>query len=161
MPKILIVEDNEENRDALSRRLQRRGFQVVMAFDGKLGIEAAKTEMPDLILMDMNMPEIDGWQATKQLKTDPETAHIPVIALTAHAMGGDRERAIEAGCVDYHPKPVELPKLLTQIETILTLKQGTGGASPADAVAGQKAQVVREDDAKKRVIPITTVGNGA
>ena len=119
MPKILIVEDNEENRDALSRRLQRRGFEVVMAFDGKLGVEAAKTEMPDLILMDMNMPEVDGWEATKQVKADPVIAHIPVIALTAHAMAGDRDRAIAAGCVDYHTKPVELPKLLGQIEQIL------------------------------------------
>ncbi len=120
MPKILIVEDNEENRDALSRRLQRRGFQVVMAFDGKLGVAAAKVELPDLILMDMNMPEVDGWEATKQVKADPVTAHIPVIALTAHAMAGDRDRAIAAGCVDYHTKPVELPKLLTQIEAILS-----------------------------------------
>ena len=119
MPKILIVEDNEENRDALSRRLQRRGFEVVMAFDGKLGVAAAKTEMPDIILMDMNMPELDGWEATKQVKADPATAHIPVIALTAHAMAGDRDRAIAAGCVDYHTKPVELPKLLEQIEQIL------------------------------------------
>ena len=120
MPKILIVEDNEENRDALSRRLQRRGFQVVMAFDGRLGVAAAKVELPDLILMDMNMPEVDGWEATKQVKADPITAHIPVIALTAHAMAGDRDRAIQAGCVDYHTKPVELPKLLTQIEAILS-----------------------------------------
>ena len=120
MPKILIVEDNEENRDALSRRLQRRGFQVVMAFDGRLGVAAAKVELPDLILMDMNMPEVDGWEATKQVKADPVTAHIPVIALTAHAMAGDRDRAIQAGCVDYHTKPVELPKLLTQIEAILS-----------------------------------------
>ena len=119
MPKILIVEDNEENRDALSRRLQRRGFEVVMAFDGKLGVAAAKSEMPDLILMDMNMPEVDGWEATKQVKADPATAHIPVIALTAHAMAGDRDRAVAAGCVDYHTKPVELPKLLGQIEQIL------------------------------------------
>ena len=124
MPKILIVEDNEENRDALSRRLQRRGFQVVIAFDGKLGVAAAKAEKPDLILMDMNMPEVDGWEATKQVKADPTTTHIPVIALTAHAMAGDRDRAIAAGCVDYHTKPVELPKLLTQIEAILSPAAG-------------------------------------
>lgn len=160
MPKILIVEDNEENRDALSRRLQRRGFQVVVAVDGKKGIDAAKAELPDLILMDMNMPEIDGWQATRQVKSDPVTAHIPVIALTAHAMGGDRERALEAGCVDYHTKPVELPKLLAQIEAILTLKQGSGGASPADEVSGKKAQVAREKDAKQ-IDPASAVGNGA
>ena len=119
MPKILIVEDNEENRDALSRRLQRRGFEVVMAFDGKLGVAAARTELPDLILMDMNMPEVDGWEATRQVKADPAISHIPVIALTAHAMAGDRDRAMAAGCVDYHTKPVELPKLLAQIEAIL------------------------------------------
>jgi CheY-like chemotaxis protein len=119
MPKILIVEDNEENRDALSRRLKRRGFQVVMAPDGKAGVETAKAEKPDLILMDMNMPEVDGWEATRQVKADPETADVPVIALTAHAMGGDREKAIAAGCCDYHTKPVELPKLLDQIEAIL------------------------------------------
>lgn len=128
MPKILIVEDNEENRDALSRRLQRRGFEVVMAFDGKLGVAAAKTESPDLILMDMNMPEVDGWEATRQVKADPATAHIPVIALTAHAMAGDRDRAMAAGCVDYHTKPVELPKLLAQIEAILVQRPAAPGA---------------------------------
>lgn len=119
MAKILIIEDNEENRDALSRRLERRGFQIVMAFDGKLGIEAAKVEKPDIILMDMNMPVMDGWEASRQLKTIPETAAIPIIALTAHAMASDRDRAIEAGCLDYHSKPVELPKLISQIEEIL------------------------------------------
>ena len=126
MPKILIVEDNEENRDALSRRLQRRGFQVVMAFDGRAGVAAAKSELPDLILMDMNMPEVDGWEATRMVKAAPETAHVPVIALTAHAMSGDRERAIAAGCIDYHTKPVELPKLLTQIEALLAAGGGAG-----------------------------------
>ncbi len=124
MPKILIVEDNEENRDALSRRLQRRGFQVVIAVDGKLGVAAAKAELPDLVLMDMNMPEMDGWEATRQVKADPVTAHVPVIALTAHAMAGDRDRAIQAGCIDYHTKPVELPKLLAQIEQILVQRPG-------------------------------------
>ncbi len=128
MPKILIVEDNEENRDALSRRLQRRGFEVVMAFDGRLGVAAAKTEKPDLILMDMNMPEVDGWEATRQVKADPSITHIPVIALTAHAMAGDRDRAIAAGCVDYHTKPVELPKLLAQIEAILVHRPAAPGA---------------------------------
>lgn len=120
MPKILIVEDNPDNRDALSRRLQRRGFEVVMAFDGKAGLAMARSEKPDLILMDMNMPEMDGWEATRQLKAVDETRAIPVIALTAHAMSGDRERALEAGCADYHTKPVELPKLLAQIEAILS-----------------------------------------
>ena len=119
MPKILIVEDNEENRDALKRRLERRGFQVVLAVDGKLGVAAAKSEMPDLILMDMNMPEVDGWEATRRVKADSATAAIPVLALTAHAMAGDRDRALAAGCVDYHTKPVDLPKLLAQIEALL------------------------------------------
>jgi CheY-like chemotaxis protein len=123
MPRILIVEDNEENRDSLSRRLERRGFEVLMAVDGKAGVEKAKSEKPDLILMDMNMPEMDGWEATRQIKAEPALAGVKVIALTAHAMGGDRERAIEAGCTDYHAKPIEFPKLLAQIEAIL---QGGG-----------------------------------
>src|SRR5581483_2439429 len=105
MPKILIVEDNEENRDSLSRRLQRRGFEVIMAGDGKAGIAMAQAEKPDLILMDMNMPELDGWEATRQLKAAAPTAKIPVIALTAHALSGDRERALEVGCTEYHTKP--------------------------------------------------------
>ena len=119
MPKILVVEDNEENRDSLSRRLQRRGFEVVMAADGKIGVEMAVVEKPDLILMDMNMPNVDGWEATRQIKAHSATAKVPVIALTAHAMTGDRERAIEAGCTDYHTKPIEFAKLLSQIESIL------------------------------------------
>jgi len=119
MPRILIVEDNAENRDALARRLERRGFEVVLAVDGKAGLAAASSERPDLILMDMNMPELDGWEATRQIKADPELAAVPVIALTAHAMSGDRERALEAGCADYHTKPIEFPNLLAQIETIL------------------------------------------
>ena len=125
MPRILMVEDNEENRDALSRRLQRRGFEVLMAVDGLQGVAMAKAERPDLILMDMNMPELDGWEATRQIKADPATAALPVIGLTAHAMTGDRERAIAAGCTDYHTKPVEFPRLLGQIEGIL----GGGGAA--------------------------------
>jgi two-component system cell cycle response regulator DivK len=119
MPKILVVEDNEENRDSLSRRLQRRGFEVVVAVNGQVGVASAKLEKPDLILMDMNMPEVDGWEATRQIKADATTAAIPVIALTAHAMTGDRERALGAGCTDYHTKPIEFPKLLSQIESIL------------------------------------------
>src|SRR5450432_389166 len=115
MPKILIVEDNEENRDALSRRLQRRGFEIVMAADGKIGVAMAQSEKPDLILMDMNMPELDGWEATRQIKK--EAGDLPVIALTAHALSGDRERALEAGCTDYHTKPVDFTKLLAQIES--------------------------------------------
>jgi CheY-like chemotaxis protein len=122
MPRILVVEDNEENRDALTRRLQRRGFEVIGATDGKAGVEKAKSEKPDLVLMDMNMPELDGWEATKQIKTDPDTQGVPVIALTAHAMQGDRERALSVGCSDYHTKPVEFPKLISQIEAILQNK---------------------------------------
>ncbi|HJU04164.1 MAG TPA: response regulator [Nitrospiraceae bacterium] len=117
--KILLVEDNEENRDALSRRLIRRGYDVVMAIDGKQGVEQARAEHPDLILMDMNLPVMDGWEATRAIKAAPETAAIPVIALTAHAMSGDREKTIKAGCDDYHTKPVEFPRLLGQIESIL------------------------------------------
>jgi CheY-like chemotaxis protein len=122
MPRLLVVEDNEENRDALSRRLQRRGFEVLIAIDGKVGLEMAKTEKPDLILMDMNMPELDGWEATRQIKADESIRHLPVIGLTAHAMPGDKERALEAGCADYHTKPVEFSKLLAQIEAILQKK---------------------------------------
>jgi CheY-like chemotaxis protein len=119
MPRILVVEDNEENRDALSRRLERRGFEVLIATDGRVGVEMARAEKPDLILMDMNMPEVDGWEATRQIKAEPGSGTVPVIALTAHAMTGDRERAMEAGCTDYHTKPIEFPKLLAQIENIL------------------------------------------
>ena len=119
MPKILIVEDNEDNRDFLSRRLQRRGFEVLLAPDGKAGVAMAQSDKPDLVLMDMNMPEMDGWEATRQIKAAPECKGLAVIALTAHAMSGDRERALEAGCTDYHTKPVDFPKLLAQIESIL------------------------------------------
>ena len=122
MPRILVVEDNEENRDALVRRLQRRGFDVLTAADGKAGVEKTKSEKPDLVLMDMNMPELDGWEATRQIKADAATQAVPVIAITAHAMQGDRERALAAGCSDYHTKPVEFPKLLGQIESILQNK---------------------------------------
>ena len=128
MPKILIVEDNEENRDSLTRRLERRGFEIIIAVDGRAGVETAVAEKPDLVLMDMNMPEMDGWEATRQIKANPELAGVPVIALTAHAMTGDRERAIEAGCVDYHTKPIEFPKLLAQIEAFLQPK--AGGSAP-------------------------------
>ena len=120
MPKILIVEDNEENRDSLKRRLERRGFEVLVAEDGQKGIDVAAAEKPDMVLMDMNMPVLDGWEATRRLKALPDLAATPVIALTAHAMTGDRERAIEAGCVDYHTKPIEFAKLLAQVEAILS-----------------------------------------
>lgn len=123
MPKILLVEDNEMNRDMLSRRLERKGYQIVMAVDGSQGISMAKAEMPDLILMDMSLPVIDGWEATRQLKADPQTSLIPVIALTAHAMAGDREKTLEAGCDDYDTKPIELPRLLEKIEALLHKKE--------------------------------------
>ena len=119
MPKILIVEDNEDNRDSLSRRLQRRGFEVVTAEDGEVGLTRAQSEKPDLILMDMNMPELDGWEATRQVKAMETLRHVPIVALTAHALVGDRERALQVGCADYHTKPVDFPKLLAQIETML------------------------------------------
>jgi CheY-like chemotaxis protein len=117
--KILIVEDNEMNRDMLSKRLQRRGYEVVIAVDGGEGLELARSEAPDLILMDMSLPVIDGWEATRRLKAAPETGRIPVIALTAHAMAGDQEKALAAGCDDYDTKPVELPGLLAKIEALL------------------------------------------
>jgi CheY-like chemotaxis protein len=119
MPKILLVEDNEENRDALSRRLERRGYGVIMAPDGKRGLALAESEAPDVILLDMSLPEIDGWEVARTLKDSETTRKIPIIALTAHAMSGDREKAIGAGCDDYHTKPAELTKLLAQIQVIL------------------------------------------
>ena len=119
MAKILIVEDNEMNRDMLSRRLIRRGYEVVMAVDGEQGITTATSECPDLILMDMSLPIVDGWEATRRLKAEPQTREIPVIGLTAHAMAGDREKVINAGCDDYDTKPVELPRLLQKIEALL------------------------------------------
>ncbi len=122
MPRILLVEDNEMNRDMLSRRLQRKGYEVLLAVDGGQGVEAAKKELPDLVLMDMSLPVLDGWEATRQLKADEATRAIPVIALTAHAMAGDEEKAREAGCDDYDTKPVELPRLLGKIEALLARK---------------------------------------
>ena len=119
MPKILLVEDNEINRDMLSRRLERRGYRVATALDGQQGVSMAGLEAPDLILMDMSLPVLDGWEAARRLKAAPETRSIPIIALTAHAMAGDRERAIESGCNDYDTKPVEFERLLEKIETIL------------------------------------------
>ena len=119
MPRLLIADDNEQNRDMLSRRLQRRGFDVLLAHDGRAAVEMARAERPDLILMDMNMPHLDGWEATRQIKAEPDSAGVPVIGLTAHALDGDRERAIEAGCADYHTKPVDFSKLMSQIEALL------------------------------------------
>lgn len=122
MPKILIVEDNEMNRDMLSRRLVRKGYDVVMAEDGQSGVEMARSERPDLILMDMGLPVIDGWEATRLVRQDADTGAIPVIALTAHAMVGDREKAIEAGCDDHDTKPVDLARLIGKIEALLGAK---------------------------------------
>ena len=119
MPKILLVEDNEMNRDMLSRRLERKGYQVVMATDGAQAVAMAESEVPDLILMDMSLPVLDGWEATRQIKAKPGTKSIPIIALTAHAMAGDREKTIEAGCDDYDTKPIEFPRLLGKIEALL------------------------------------------
>ncbi|MBT3380807.1 MAG: response regulator [Lentisphaerae bacterium] len=119
MAKILLVEDNEMNRDMLSRRLQRRKYDVVLALDGAQAIELAEAEAPDLILMDMSLPVIDGWEATRQVKANPKTADIPVIALTAHAMSGDRSKALEAGCDDYDTKPIDLRRLLEKMQAFL------------------------------------------
>lgn len=122
MAKILLVEDNEMNRDMLARRLQRKGYVVVVALDGAQGVAMSRSEAPDLVLMDMSLPVLDGWEATRQLKAAADTARIPIIALTAHAMSGDRERALEAGCDDYDTKPVDLTRLLDKIETLLGKK---------------------------------------
>jgi two-component system cell cycle response regulator DivK len=119
MPKILIVEDNELNRDMLTRRLERRGYEIVAAADGEQGLYMARQTSPNLILMDMSLPVLDGWEASRRLKSAPETSAIPIVALTAHAMSGDRERALEAGCDDYDTKPVEFPRLLLKIEALL------------------------------------------
>src|SRR5262245_14163258 len=119
MAKILLVEDNEMNRDMLSRRLERRGHSIVMAADGQQGVEMACSEKPDLILLDMSLPVIDGWEAARRIKADPGTKDIPLIALTAHAMAGDKEKALSAGCDDYDTKPVELPRLLAKIQALL------------------------------------------
>ncbi len=119
MPKLLVVEDNEMNRDMLSRRLERKGYEVICANNGEEGVRAAQAASPDLILMDMSLPVVDGWEATRRLKAEPGTRGIPVIALTAHAMAGDEERARSAGCDDFDTKPVELPRLLTKIEALL------------------------------------------
>ncbi|MGB0504650.1 MAG: response regulator [Pikeienuella sp.] len=124
MSVILLVEDNALNRDMLSRRLDRLGFEILIAVNGKQGIDMAQEHQPDLILMDMSLPKIDGWNATPAIKADPSTKHIPIIALTAHAMAGDRERALEVGCDDYDSKPVDLPRLLSKIGQFLTVEEG-------------------------------------
>ena len=119
MVKLLIVEDNEVERELLSRRFRRKGFEVLTAEDGQVGVQMASTDRPNLILMDLSMPVLDGWEATRQIKAGDETSHIPVIALTAHAMKGDRAKAIDAGCDDYDTKPINLARLLSKITTLL------------------------------------------
>ncbi|HEY0015416.1 MAG TPA: response regulator [Longimicrobium sp.] len=126
MTKILLVEDNEMNRDMLSRRLERKGYRVVLAVDGQQGVEMTLSEAPDVVLMDMSLPVLDGWEATRRLKAADATRHVPVIALTAHAMSSDRAKALEAGCDDYDTKPIDLPRLLGKIEALLA---GAGGAA--------------------------------
>ncbi|HEY0035588.1 MAG TPA: response regulator [Longimicrobium sp.] len=133
MEKILLVEDNEMNRDMLSRRLERKGYHLLLAEDGAEGVARATAEIPDLVLMDMSLPVLDGWEATRRLKAAPATRHIPVIALTAHAMAGDRERAMSAGCDDYDTKPINLPRLLAKMETLLA--RGAGGTAPASGAS--------------------------
>ena len=124
MTKVLLVEDNEMNRDMLSRRLIRRGFEVVFAVNGKEGVDLARSEKPDIILMDMSLPVMDGWEATRCVKADNATRSVPVIGLTAHAMSGDREKAIEAGCDDYDTKPVEIDRLVEKIQRLLGAAKG-------------------------------------
>jgi CheY-like chemotaxis protein len=129
MSRLLLIEDNEENRDGLARHLRRKGYEVLTAADGQQGLEAARVAAPDLILMDMSLPVLDGWEATRQLKADPRTRHIPVIALTAHAMAGDREKALAAGCDEYDIKPIEFDRLLGKIEATLDGQARDGGGA--------------------------------
>jgi two-component system cell cycle response regulator DivK len=129
VPRLLLVEDNEESRDALSRHLRRKGYEVLTAVDGRQGLEAVRAGAPDLVLMDMSLPVLDGWEATRQLKADPQTRHVPVIALTAHAMAGDREKALAAGCDEYDTKPVEFARLLGKIQALLGTPAPAGGES--------------------------------
>lgn len=126
MHKILLVEDNEMNRDMLSRRLERKGYEVILAADGPTGVALANSCNPNIILMDMSLPILDGWEATRLLKANEATSGIPVIALTAHAMAGDRDKALEAGCDDYDTKPVDLPRLLGKIEELLSMSAQVG-----------------------------------
>ena len=131
MSKILLVEDNQDSREGLARRLQRRGYEVLQACDGQQGLALARSAGPDLVLMDMNMPVIDGWEATRQLKAAAETRDVPIIALTAHALSSDRTKTLEAGCTDYHTKPVDLPRLLAQIEAVLKGRSAGPAGAPA------------------------------
>jgi CheY-like chemotaxis protein len=129
MPRLLLVEDNEESQDGLSRFLQRKGYEVLTAVDGRQGVGIARAESPDLVVMDMSLPILDGWEATRQLKADPQTRHLPVIALTTHAMAGDREKALAVGCDEYDTKPVEFSRLLGKIQALLGGEASAGGES--------------------------------
>ena len=133
MSRILLVEDHEEIWDFLSRRLRRRGYDVILATDGQQGVDQARSGQPDVILLDMNLPVMDGWTAAGVIKADPATRNVPIIALTAHAMSGDRERAIAAGCDDYHPKPVDFSLLLTQIEALVGRARDAGPGPSSSA----------------------------
>jgi CheY-like chemotaxis protein len=133
MHKILLIEDNEMNRDMLSRRLTRKGFEIAIAEDGERGVEMAQSELPSLILMDISLPVMDGYAATRQIKANPTTGAIPIIALTAHAMSGDRERCLEAGCDEYETKPVDLPRLLDKIESLLVGESDESSRGPAES----------------------------
>ncbi len=135
MPKILIVEDNELSRDMLSRRLRRKGYEVLVATDGQEGIAMAQRELPDLVLMDLSLPDLDGWEATRRLKKDAKTQHIPVIALTAHAMSGDREKAIDAGCDEYDTKPIDLRRLLSKMIRFVEDPEAAGTAGGEKSLA--------------------------
>ncbi len=126
MARILLVEDNEMNRDMLSRRLLRKGYEMVLAVDGNEGVQKAMADRPDLILLDMSLPVLDGWEAARLLKSSPQTSSIPIIALTAHAMSGDKEAAMSAGCDEYDTKPVDLPRLLEKMETLLARGKNAG-----------------------------------
>ncbi len=136
MPKVLLVEDSEMNRDMLSRRLRRRGYEMVIAVDGYQGVELGAKELPDIILMDMSLPGIDGWEATRRLKASPATRDIPVLALTAHAMSGDREKCFAAGCDAYDTKPIDLPRLLALMEQALATRPVPGASAPGDRGGG-------------------------
>lgn len=133
MTKILIVEDNDDNRDMLIRRLQRRGYETIFAVDGQQGIEIARNQQPDLILMDMSLPVLDGWQATRILKQADDTRRIPIIGLSANAMSGDRERGLAVGCDEYDTKPIEMPQLLEKIQSVLAKTKGSIANTPASA----------------------------
>ncbi|HLY20184.1 MAG TPA: response regulator [Bryobacteraceae bacterium] len=137
MPDILVVEDNEWSRDMLARRLSRRGYRVHLATDGKRGIAMAQAQLPDLIVMDMSLPEIDGWEATRRLKADPATRAIPIVALTAHAMASDRQKAMDAGCDEYFTKPVDFESLVRGMETLLAARQSPARARDIVARMGR------------------------